>query len=273
MSRFNTPTLTLNDGREMPQLGFGTYKIADAKAAGAVSMAVSAGYELVDTAAIYENEEGVGQGLEGHDQVWITTKIWNDAQGYTETKQQLADCLHRLGRDEVDLLLIHWPCPDQGLFVDTWKAMIELRDAGSARSIGVSNFRQEDLQQLLEQTGVVPAVNQIELHPFFQQRELQAMHAELGIVTQSWSPLGQGDAIKEEMIERISRETGAPPSAVVLAWHLHKGLAPIPKASSRNHIEDNFAALRIDLATEQMAAIDELDSPEGRIGPDPAGFC
>lgn len=272
MPSFETPTLTLNDGREMPQLGFGTYRIADAKAANAVSMAVESGYELVDTAAIYENEEGVGAGLEGHDDIWLTTRIWNDAHGFTATKRAFTDSLSRLGRDYADLLLIHW-CPGQGRFVDSWKAMIELRDARQAKSIGVSNFRRRDLERLIEETGVGPAVNQIELHPTFQQREMRAVHRDMGIVTQSWSPLGQGSALQNEVIERVASETGGSNSAVVIAWHMHHGLAVIPKASSRGHIEDNFAALQIKLSDKQIAAIDALDSAEERIGPDPSEFC
>ena len=267
------PTLTLNDGRTMPQLGFGTYQIEDADASEAVSMAVEAGYRLVDTAAIYRNEKGVGAALAGHDEIWLTTKIWNDQQGYRESLAAFDKCLGRLSRDSVDLLLIHWPCADKGKFVDTWKAFIELRDSGKAKSIGVSNFMPDNLEKIVRETGVTPALNQIELHPSFQQKELRQLHNQMGVLTQSWSPLGQGDSLKQDTITRIAEETGRSPAAVIIRWHMQHGLAVIPKASSRNHIEDNFTATQFTLSEQQMAAVDAMDSPEGRIGPDPARFC
>ena len=170
------------------------------------------------------------------------------------------------------MLLIHWPCPEKDLFVETWKAFIELRDAGKAKSIGVSNFREQDLRRIIDETGVTPALNQIELHPTFQQRELRKLHDELGIVTQCWSPLGQGAGIENETIAAIAEETGQPASAVILRWHMQHGLCAIPKASSRDHIEANFAALKFTLTDDQMDRIDSLDDPEGRIGPDPGDF-
>ncbi|WP_305096694.1 aldo/keto reductase [Croceibacterium aestuarii] len=266
------PTLTLNDGRTMPQLGFGTWQIDDDMAAEAVKTALDVGYRLVDTAAIYRNEEGVGAGLKGTDAVFLTTKIWNDDQGFESAKEAAQRSLDRLGRDHVDLLLIHWPCPKKDSYLETWRAMIELREAGLTRSIGVSNFRAEDLRRLKDETGVVPALNQIELHPSFQQRELRKVHEELGIATQSWSPLGQGGGMDNPAVRAIADEAGQPPSAVILRWHLQHGLAAIPKASSRAHMEANFAALGFALDESQMARIDALDTPEGRMGPDPAKF-
>ena len=156
--------------------------------------------------------------------------------------------------------------------MDTWKALIELRDQGKAKSIGVSNFRAEDLHRIVDETGVVPALNQIELHPSFQQREMRAVHQDMGIVTQSWSPLGQGGGMDADAITQIAGETGQPPSAVVLRWHIQHGLVPIPKSTSRDHIEQNFAALSFELSDEQMARIDALDDADGRMGPDPAEF-
>ncbi|WP_338243732.1 aldo/keto reductase [Aurantiacibacter hainanensis] len=267
------PTLTLNDDRQIPQLGFGTFKLDDGEATKAVSTALDVGYWLVDTAAVYENESGVGKGIGDWSDIFLQTKIWNDRQGYDETLEAMDKSLQRLGREHVDMLLIHWPCPDEGKFVDTWKAFIELRDAGKAKSIGVSNFREDDLKRVVDETGVVPALNQIELHPSFQQRELRKVHEEMGIVTQSWSPLGQGEGIEAGPVQRIAEETGKPASAVILAWHLQHGLAPIPKASSRDHIEANFAALSLTLSDQQMDAIDALDSAKGRMGPDPSEFC
>ncbi|MWV28558.1 aldo/keto reductase [Aurantiacibacter rhizosphaerae] len=266
------PTLTLNDDRRMPQLGFGTFKLADDDATKAVKTAVDVGYWLIDTAAVYENETGVGKGVGDWSDIFLQTKIWNDSQGYDETLSAFDESLERLGRDYVDMLLIHWPCPDKGKFVDTWNAFIELRDAGKAKSIGVSNFREEDLKRIVDETGVVPALNQIELHPAFQQRDMRRVHDEMGIATQCWSPLGQGDGLDHEAIQKIADETGKPASAVILSWHLQHGLAPIPKASSRDHIEANFKALDFKLSDDQMASIDAMDSDDGRMGPDPSDF-
>ncbi|MBX7513304.1 aldo/keto reductase [Qipengyuania sp. GH38] len=267
------PTLNLNDGRQIPQLGFGTYKIDEDKAPEAVSTAIDVGYWLIDTAAIYQNEKGVGKGVGEWSDIFLQTKVWNESQGYERAKRAAEKCLERLGRDHVDMLLIHWPCPDKGEFVDTWKAFIELRDEGKAKSIGVSNFREQDLRKLVEETGVTPALNQIELHPSFQQRALRKVHEEMGIVTQSWSPLGQGEGLSNETIEAIAEETGQPASAVIIRWHIQHGFSTIPKASSRKHIEANFKALSFELSDDQMARIDALDSEDGRMGPDPSEFC
>ncbi len=264
------PTLTLNDDRQIPQLGFGTWQIPDDEAAKAVKTAVETGYWLVDTAAIYKNERGVGEGLGDWSDIFLQTKIWNDSHGYDRTLKAADKCLERLGREHVDMLLIHWPRPDRDLFVETWKALIELRDQGKAKSIGVSNFREEDLKRIVDETGVVPALNQIELHPSFQQRAMRKVHEEMGIVTQSWSPLGQGEGLSNETIAAIADETGQPASAVIIRWHIQSGLCPIPKASSRDHIEGNFKALDFELSDEQMQRIDALDSADGRMGPDPA---
>ena len=264
------PTLDLNDGRRIPQLGFGTWQMDVEDAPYAVSTAIDVGYWLVDTAAIYQNEEGVGKGVGKWSDIFLQTKVWNESQGYERAKKAAHKCLERLGRDHVDMLLIHWPCPKKDLFVDTWKAFIELREEGKAKSIGVSNFREEDLRRLIDETGVTPALNQIELHPSFQQRALRKVHEELGIVTQSWSPLGQGKGMANDVIEAIARETGQPESAVILRWHIQHGLCPIPKASSRDHIEANFKALSFTLSDDQMGRIDALDDPDGRMGPEPS---
>ncbi|MDA9918473.1 aldo/keto reductase [Erythrobacter sp.] len=266
------PLLTLNDDRQIPQVGFGTYKIDDDKAPEAVKIALETGYWMVDTAAIYGNEPGVGKGIGEWSDIFLQTKIWNDSQGYERTLAAAGKCLGRLGRDHVDMLLIHWPCPDKGLFVDTWKALIELRDQGKAKSIGVSNFREDDLKRIVDETGVVPALNQIELHPTFQQREMRALHDEMGIITQSWSPLGQGEGLSQAAIKEIADETGKPASAVIIRWHIQCGLSCIPKASSREHIEANFEALSFELSDDQMKRIDDLDDADGRMGPDPSEF-
>lgn len=267
--RKDYPTVQLNDGRQIPQLGFGTYKLSEVDAPDAVGTAIEVGYWLVDTAAVYENERGVGKGVSDWSDIFLQTKIWNESQGYERTRKAAAKCLDRLGRDHVDMLLIHWPCPDKDLFVETWKALIELSEEGKAKSIGVSNFREEDLRRIIDETGVTPALNQIELHPTFQQRGLRRVHEELGILTQSWSPLGQGDGLSNDTIQEIAGETGQPASAVILRWHLQHGLCPIPKASSRDHIEANFQALYFELSDQQMDRIDALDDADGRMGPHP----
>ena len=263
------PTLPLNDGRTIPQLGFGTWKLRGDSAADAVRCAVDAGYRLVDTAAIYENEAEVGRGLGADTGIFLQTKVWNNAQGYDKAMAACRESLRKLGRDHVDMLLIHWPCPKQDLFVETWRAFIELREEGLAKSIGVSNFRPDDLKRVVDETGVMPALNQIELHPRFQQRELRAVHDEMGIVTQSWSPLGQAEAVEDPAIADVARETGRPAAAVVLRWHIQHGLCPIPKSATPAHIADNLGALEFELSEEQMARIDALDDPDGRMGEDP----
>lgn len=269
----NYPTLTLNDERRIPQLGFGTFQMDGDTATRSVKTALDVGYRLVDTAAFYENEDGVGKGVGDRSDIFLQTKIWNERHGYDETLTAFDESLERLGRDHVDMLLIHWPCPQQDRFVETWKSLITLREEGKAKSIGVSNFREEDLKRIVEETGVVPALNQIELHPTFQQRELRQVHEDMGIVTQCWSPLGQGEGLQQDVVKKIAEETGKSASAVILAWHLQHGLAPIPKASSRDHSEANFAALQLRLNEDQMAAVDALDSEGGRMGPHPSEIC
>lgn len=270
---FTSKSLTLNDGRDMPQLGFGTYKIDDEKAAETVAIALEEGYGLVDTASIYGNERGVGEGLAGHDDIFLTTKVWNSDQGFEQAKVATAASLGRLGRSSVDLLLIHWPCPEKGKMVDTWKALIELRDKGHAKSIGVSNFRPQDLEKIVKATDVVPAVNQVECHPAFQQRDLRRVHDEMHIVTQSWSPLGRGDLLDHPIVTELSETLDAPASAVILAWHLQSGLSAIPKASSRAHIAANMKAEKLSFSEEQMERLASIDDKDGRMGPDPATFC
>lgn len=262
--------LTLNDNRLMPQLGMGTWQIQNVAAAMIVRAGLDVGFELVDTAAAYDNEMGVGDGIKGTD-VWITTKLWNRRHG--EVAEALDESLTLLGLDAVDLYLMHWPVPTEDRYVAAWKAMVGLRDAGKALSIGVSNFLPEHLDRIIDATGVVPAVNQIELHPGFQQREARAYHEAHGIVTQSWSPLGQGkDLLTREPVVRTAGKYGRSAAQVVIAWHLAHGLSVIPKASDHEHLADNFAALNLALDDEDMAAIDSLDSPDGRLGPDPRSF-
>jgi 2,5-diketo-D-gluconate reductase A len=259
---------TLNDGRTMPRMGLGTYQIPDDQAAMVVRRGLDLGYRLVDTAAIYHNERGVGEGFATREDAFLTTKLWNDRHGDPEAA--LDESLALLGVESVDLYLIHWPVPSQDDYVAAWKALIDLREAGKTRSIGVSNFEPEHLDRIIDATGVTPVVNQIELHPHFQQRPLRAYHADKGIVTQSWSPIGQGKGLLgDSAIARVAEKHHRSAAQVVLAWHLAHGLSVIPKASSPEHLRDNLAALDLTLEEEDVAAIDALDRTDGRLGPHP----
>ncbi len=259
--------MKLHDGRTMPQLGMGTWQISDAQAPAIVRQGLDTGFQLVDTAAIYENERGVGKGIAGTD-VWITTKLWNDRQNDVEAAMD--ESLSLLGLEAVDLYLMHWPAPGQDQYVDAWKRMIDLRKSGKAKSIGVSNFLPEHLDAIIAATDVVPAVNQIELHPNFQQRTLQDYHREHNIVTQSWSPIGQGkELLSNPTITQIADKHHRSAAQVVIAWHLAKGFSVIPKASSAEHLSDNFAANDLTLNADDMDQLDVMDDPEGRMGPDP----
>ncbi len=262
--------ITLNDGRTMPRLGMGTWQIPDPQAALIVRRGLDLGFRLVDTAAIYGNERGVGDGLKAAD-AFVTTKLWNDR--HDDVEAALDESLALLGRDSVDLYLIHWPVPATDAYVGAWEAMIRLRDAGKTRSIGVSNFLPDHLDRIIAATGVTPAVNQIELHPHFQQRDARAFHDAHGIVTQSWSPIGQGKGVLDEpAIVGIARKHHRSAAQVVIAWHLAHGLSVIPKASSAEHLSDNLAALDLTLDEDDVAAIDALDRADGRMGPDPRDF-
>lgn len=261
--------ITLNDGRAMPALGLGTYKLAEGQVASVVRAAIDLGFRLVDTAAIYGNERGVGEGVRGAG-AWVTTKLWSDR--HTDAEAALDESLALLGMDAVDLYLVHWPAPAQAKFVTAWKSLIGLRDAGKAKSIGVSNFLARHLERAIDHTGVVPAVNQIECHPYFQQVELRSWMEESGIVAQSWSPLGQGEVLADPVIGEIARKHGRSPAEVVIAWHLASGLSVIPKAGSPEHLAENAAAASLTLDGDDMTAIAGLDREDGRIGPDPMTF-
>ena len=259
--------ITLNDGRAMPALGMGVYKVPENQTAMVVRQGLDTGFRLIDTAAMYRNERGVGEGG-GQDDVWITTKAGPPRQERADVARAIDESLALIGRDAVDLYLIHWPRPSAGLFVEAWRGLIDARDAGKATSIGVCNFMPEHLDALAD-TGVVPAINQIELHPGFQQRDVVAYNQDHGIVTQSWSPLGRGETIGDPRIAAIADRIGATPAQVIIAWHLAKGYAVIPKASSKPHLDENFAARDVTLSPVDVAAIDAMDSPDGRMGPDP----
>jgi 2,5-diketo-D-gluconate reductase A len=274
----STPTLTFNDGHTIPQLGYGVWQVEDGVAEKVVRQAFEAGFRHIDTAKIYGNEAGVGRAIASSglsaEEIFITTKLWNADQGYEATLAAFEESLDRLGLETLDLYLIHWMQPKQDKYVDTWKALIELRKRGRVRSIGVSNFTAEGLQRLIDETGVVPAIHQIELHPYFSQLELREFGASKGILTQAWSPLGQGGELLEDAtVAAIAAKHQATPAQVVIAWHLAVGNVVIPKSVTESRIRENFAALDIRLDAVDVEAINGLDRTaggEGRIGPDPA---
>lgn len=267
------PAIRLNDGREMPALGFGVWKIADTDAERAVNEALEAGYRSIDTAQIYENEAGVGRGIaksgRSRSEIFLTTKVWNSNQGRDRTRRALDDSLAKLGTDYLDLYLIHWPSPSRGLYVETWKALVELKNEGRVRSVGVSNFGPNELTKIIEATGVVPAVNQIELHPRFQQRETCSFHAKHGIATEAWSPLGQGQLLTHPVVTAIAKKHGRTEAQVILRWHLRHGFIAIPKSGHPARIRENFDVTSFDLDDGDVKALDGLDAEDGRIGPNP----
>ena len=270
-----SPLLTLNDGKKIPQLGFGVYKTPNDEVEAAIECAFEAGYRHIDTAKLYGNEEGVGRavrnsGLE-RSSVFVTTKVWNDDHGREKTRRAFEESLERLGLDYVDLYLIHWPMPMNGLAVDTWEELIRLREEGLATLIGVANFPAQRIDELTEATGVVPVLNQIELNPYFAQNDLREANRERGILSQAWAPLHRGKGLFDEpIIREIAERLEATPAQVVLTWHLALGTIAIPKSVTPSRIRENFDALNVRLTPEDLAAIAALDRGEaGRTGFDP----
>lgn len=267
------PHVTFNDGHAIPQIGLGVWKATDETATTAVAAALGAGYRHIDTAAIYENESGVGTGMAQADvaraDIFLTTKLWNEAQGFDSTLRAMDESLKRLGTDYVDLYLIHWPSAFRGKFVDTWKAMIRLREEGKARSIGVSNFEGDYIDELIAETGVTPAINQIQLHPLFQQAAMREKNAKLGVITESWSPLGQGKLLDHPGLAAIAARHGKSVAQVIIRWHIELGLVVIPKSVTPSRIVENFAVFDFALSDQDKAQIAALDSADGRIGSDP----
>jgi len=269
------PLVRLRDDVEIPQLGFGVFQVPPPETEAAVAEALRVGYRHIDTAAAYGNEASVGaafraSGLE-REEVFITTKCFNDSQGYEAATAALHASLRRLGLEQVDLYLIHWPVPAHDLYVPTWRALIDLHAAGLTRSIGVSNFQPSHLHRIIDETGVIPSVNQIELHPRLQQRELRALHAELGIATEAYSPLAQGGVLDDETIVAIAASHDREPAQVVLRWHLQIGNIVIPKSVTPERIRENFDVFDFELSDDEIAAIDALDAGE-RTGGDPDTF-
>jgi 2,5-diketo-D-gluconate reductase A len=270
-----TQMLPLSDGRQIPQLGFGLWQVPAPATAETTATALKLGYRLVDGAAIYGNEVGQGEGIRAsglpRDQVFVTTKVWNSEQGFDRTLRAAEASLQRLGLDHVDLLLIHWPCPAKDLYVDTWRALIRLREDGRARSIGVSNFQEPHLTRIIHETGVTPVLNQVEINPRLQQPALRAFHTRHGIVTQSWTPLGQGRSFDAAPVTAAAQRTGKSPAQVILRWHLQIGASVIPRSTREAGLRENLALFDFSLTDTEMAAIATLDA-DSRCGPDPARF-
>jgi 2,5-diketo-D-gluconate reductase A len=269
------PTITLNNGVELPQLGFGVFQIPPDEVVDPVVCALEAGYRLIDTAAAYRNEQGVGKAIASsglsRQEVLVTTKLWNADQGYDETLAAFDRSLAALGMDTIDLYLIHWPVPARDRYVATWRALEKIYGEGRVRAIGVSNFRIVDLERLSEETDVVPAVNQIELHPGFDQAELRAYHAAHGIVTEAWSPLRQGYRVLDNPgVLDIATTHGRSPAQVVLRWHIQLGNLVIPKSVTPDRIRSNIELFDFTLSPEQMTVISGVSG--GRIGPSPDTF-
>jgi 2,5-diketo-D-gluconate reductase A len=268
------PTIKLNDGHDIPQLGFGVFKVDPDETERIVSDALEAGYRHIDTAAVYGNEVGVGRAIAAsgisRDELFITTKLWNSDQGTQSAFDAIDLSLEKLGLDSVDLYLIHWPRPDLDRYLETWLAMEQIRDDGKATSIGVSNFHRPHLEKLLAGSSTIPAVDQLELHPTFQQRELRAWGAEHGMAIEAWGPLGQGkyDLLGMPVITRIAAAHGVTPAQVVIRWHLQSGIIVFPKSNSAQRMRENFDVFGFELSADDLAAIDSLDAGN-RVGADP----
>lgn len=275
MTRMTVPSVRLSDGIEVPQLGFGVFQVPPQSTQETVELALEAGYRHIDTAASYGNEEQVGAALAAsglpREDYFVTTKLWNSQQGLYSTLDAFEASLERLGLDHVDLYLIHWPMPSEGRFIETWRAFEQILREEAARTIGVSNFRVEDLELLTRETQIRPTVNQVELHPRLQQAELRAWHDSHAIATEAWSPLAQGELLGEETIVRIAEDREKSPAQVILRWHLQLGNIVIPKSATPERIRENFDVFDFELSDGELALIAGLDRG-GRIGPDPATF-
>jgi len=271
----SVPAIELHDGVEIPQLGFGVFQVPPEDTQAAVEEALEVGYRHVDTAAAYRNERGVGAAIASsgipREEIFVTTKLWNSQQGFESTLGVCEKSLERLGLDYMDLYLIHWPVPTEGRALDTWRAFERIYEEGRSRTIGVSNFRIEDLEMLEREADTRPTVNQIELHPHFPQAELRAWHLEHGIATEAWSPLAQGDLLVNETIAAVASRHGRTPAQVILRWHLQLGNVVIPKSATPARIRENFEVFDFELDDEDITEIAALDVGQ-RIGPDPSTF-
>ncbi len=263
------PHVTLGDGVEMPQFGLGVWQTPAEDVAAIVTAAIDEGYRAVDTAAIYANEEGVGEALAGRDDIFLTTKLWNADQGYDEALRAFDVSAGKLRRDVIDLYLVHWPSPQRGRYVESWRALVRLKKEGRVRAIGVSNFTPAHLDRIIEDSGEAPSINQIELHPRFQQRATRDYHARHGIVTESWSPLGQGKLLSDPVLTGIAARHGKTAAQVVIRWHIDSGLVVIPKSVRTERLRENIDVFDFRLDEEDLRRIASLDAADGRMGPDP----
>lgn len=282
MGDMSVPQTTFNDDREMPLMGLGTYKLRGEDLIRSVREAIDLGYRHFDTATLYENEEELGQALNEamkagdvtRDELFITSKVWHDHHGKDKVGQAFRESLDKLQLDYLDLYLIHWPWPQGGLYVETFEEIARMQGMGQIASIGVANFYEETLQTLIDETGIVPVLNQVELHPGFTQSELREFHAKHGIVTEAWSPLARGVVLNNPVVESVAEKHGITAGQAVLAYLLNKGISVIPKSSRRERLAENFAAAEVELTSEDVAALDALDGQEGfgRMFKDPREF-
>ena len=268
------PNIRLNDGRTIPQLGYGVWEVPNDTVPTTIAAAVEAGYRAIDTAQGYDNEEGVGRGIAQcglpREQLFITSKMRTRDQGYETTLKSCMGSLERLGLDYLDLFLIHWPVPAHDRYSDTWKAFVQLQRDGRIRSIGVSNFLPEHLERIIGDSGVTPVINQIELHPEFQQRATRDFHRRHDIVTECYSPLGRGTSLDNDVIKAIAAKHGKTPAQAILRWHIQQGLVVIPKSTHPERIRENIDVFDFALDEADMTSIAALDRPDGKMLPDPA---
>ncbi|MER9876221.1 aldo/keto reductase [Mesorhizobium sp. M0195] len=266
--------IRLNDGSAIPQIGLGVWQVDPAITAKVVRWGIEAGYRLIDTAEGYQNEEGVGQAIRSagvpRSELFITSKLRNGAHQRDAALRAFDGTMSKLGIEQIDLFLIHWPVPSQDRYVEAWKTLIELRQSGRIKSIGVSNFNQDHLERIIGETGVTPTVNQIELHPRFQQRDKREFHDRHNIRIESWSPLGGGRLLSDPTLESIARKHGKSVAQVIIRWHLQEGLIVIPKSIHQDRIAANFDVFDFELEAKDLELIRGMDSPDGRTGPNPA---
>lgn len=266
--------IRLNDDSAIPQIGLGVWQVDPAITAKVVRWGIEAGYRLIDTAEGYQNEEGVGQAIRSagvpRSELFITSKLRNGAHQRDAALRAFDETMSKLGIEQIDLFLIHWPVPSQDRYVEAWKTLIELRQSGRIKSIGVSNFNQDHLERIIGETGVTPTVNQIELHPRFQQRDKREFHDRHNIRIESWSPLGSGRLLSDPTLESIARKHGKSVAQTIVRWHLQEGLIVIPKSIHQDRIAANFDVFDFELEAKDLELIRGMDSPDGRTGPNPA---
>lgn len=270
----NLKYITMNDQMKMPTIGFGTWCISDEEAPEVISSAITAGYRSIDTAKIYANETGVGAGIKASGvnraELFIATKVWHTEQGYDATLRAMDESLRKLKLDYVDLYMIHWPMPNLDKYVATWKALIRLRTEGLCKSIGVCNFNIDYIERLIHETGIVPAVNQVELHPYFQQKELREFHQKHNIITESYSPISRGTVLEDTLINTLAKKYNKTAAQIVLRWHFENGLVAIPKSQNPKRILENLDIFGFNLSAEDLVEMAKLDRTNGRTGMDPA---